>query len=119
MEIKEAVAALGALAQETRLAVFRLMIEAGPSGIAAGQIGEALDVPPATLSFHLKELAQSGLIIARQQGRFIWYRPDFVAMNALVGYLSANCCEASAAFGAGCVPAVTVAIPNPKKRRTA
>lgn len=119
METTRALSALGALAQEHRLAVFRLLVRHAPAGLPAGTIGDRLKLAPATLSFHLKELAQSGLIIARQQGRFIWYRPDFVAMNALVGYLSANCCEASAACGAECVPAVTVAIPNPKKRRTA
>jgi DNA-binding transcriptional ArsR family regulator len=93
MEIKEAVAALGALAQETRLAVFRLMIEAGPSGIAAGQIGEALDVPPATLSFHLKELSHARLATSRQEGRFIYYAADFERMAALMSFLTENCCQ--------------------------
>ena len=93
MEIKEAVAALGALAQETRLAVFRLMIEAGPSGIAAGQIGEALDVPPATLSFHLKELSHARLATSRQEGRFIYYAADFERMAALMSFLTQNCCR--------------------------
>jgi ArsR family transcriptional regulator, arsenate/arsenite/antimonite-responsive transcriptional repressor len=119
METKRALSALSALAQENRLAVFRLLVRHAPAGLPAGTIGERLKLAPATLSFHLKELAHSGLIVARQEGRFIWYRPDFAAMNALVGYLHANCCEASAACGAACVPAVTVAIPTSKKRRTA
>jgi ArsR family transcriptional regulator len=105
METKEALAALGALGQEHRLAVFRLLVRHAPDGLPAGSIGEQLKLAPATLSFHLKELAHSRLIAARQEGRFIWYRPDFAAMNTLVGYLTANCCEASAACDPTCVPA--------------
>lgn len=93
MEIKEAVAALGALAQETRLAVFRLLVEAGPQGVPAGRIGEALDVPPATLSFHLKELSHAGLATSRQDGRFIYYAADFERMAALMTFLTRNCCQ--------------------------
>ena len=76
METKEAVGALAALAQETRLLIFRLLIQAGPEGEAAGRIGEELDVPPATLSFHLKELNHAGLVSSRQEGRFIYYAAD-------------------------------------------
>jgi ArsR family transcriptional regulator, arsenate/arsenite/antimonite-responsive transcriptional repressor len=93
MEIKEAVAALGALAQETRLAVFRLLVEGGPQGVPAGRIGEALDVPPATLSFHLKELSHAGLATSRQDGRFIYYAADFERMAALMTFLTRNCCQ--------------------------
>jgi ArsR family transcriptional regulator len=92
VETKGAVQALAALAQETRLAVFRLLVEAGPEGIAAGEIASELDLPPATLSFHLAQLANAGLVRARQEGRFIYYAPDFTAMNGLLGFLTENCC---------------------------
>lgn len=93
MEIKSAVAALAALAQETRLSIFRLLIEAGPEGVPAGRIGEALDVPGATLSFHLKELAHAGLVSSRQAGRFVYYSADFERMAALMTFLTQNCCR--------------------------
>jgi len=93
MEIKAAVAALAALAQETRLAIFRLLIEAGPEGMAAGRVGEALEVPGATLSFHLKELARAGLVSSRQEKQFIYYAVDFERMAELMTYLTQNCCK--------------------------
>ena len=93
MEIKEATSALVALAQETRLSIFRLLVEAGPEGLPAGRIAEALDVPPATLSFHLKELSHAGLAGARQAGRFIIYSADFEQMAALMTFLTRNCCR--------------------------
>jgi ArsR family transcriptional regulator, arsenate/arsenite/antimonite-responsive transcriptional repressor len=93
MEIKSAVAGLAALAQETRLAVFRLLVEAGPAGIAPGVIGEKLGVPAATLSFHLKTLTQGGLITARQNGRFIYYAVAFERVAALMSFLTHNCCR--------------------------
>lgn len=93
MEIKTAVAALGALAQETRLGIFRLLVEAGPDGLAAGSIGETLKVPGATLSFHLKELARSGLVTARQERQFIYYAVDFERMAELMTFLTQNCCH--------------------------
>jgi len=93
MELDEAVRSLAALAQETRLAVFRLLVEAGPEGVPAGQIGEALEVPAATLSFHLKELSHAGLANARQEGRFIYYSADFERMAALMSFLTQNCCR--------------------------
>lgn len=99
METKQAVQALGALAQDTRLAIFRLLVQAGPEGMAAGQIGEKLDLAPATLSFHLAGLTRAGLARSRQEGRFVIYSADFSAMNALVAYLSENCCG-----GASCIP---------------
>ena len=124
VETKKALAALGALAQEHRLAIFRLLVRHAPGGLSAGMIGDHLKLAPATLSFHLKELAHARLIVARQEGRFIWYRPDFRAMNTLVAYLTANCCEASAVCDPDCVPAgapkpVAIALPNPRKRRSA
>ncbi len=93
MEIKDAVAALAALAQETRLAVYRLLIQAGPQGLAAGRIGETLKVPGATLSFHLKELAHSGLVSSRQDRQFIYYAADFERMAELMSFLTENCCQ--------------------------
>ncbi|TAK50517.1 MAG: transcriptional regulator [Betaproteobacteria bacterium] len=93
MNPAEAVNALGALAQGTRLDVFRLLVKAGPGGMAAGKIGESLEVPAATLSFHLKELAQAGLVEARQENRFIYYSADFEHMNQLLAFLTQNCCE--------------------------
>jgi ArsR family transcriptional regulator len=93
MEIRTAVMALAALAQETRLAVFRLLIEAGLKGVAAGRIGEALKVPGATLSFHLKELARAGLVSSRQEKQFIYYAVDFERMAELMTFLTQNCCK--------------------------
>jgi len=93
METKAAAKALAALAQETRLSIFRLLVQAGPEGVAAGQIGESLEVPNATLSFHLKELSHAGLVSARQEGRFIYYSTDFERMAALMTFLTQNCCQ--------------------------
>ena len=102
METKQAVQSLSALAQETRLGIFRLLVQAGPEGMAAGQIGEKLDLAPATLSFHLAGLTRARLARSRQEGRFVFYSADFQAMNALVGFLSENCCG-----GRDCAPAVS------------
>jgi DNA-binding transcriptional ArsR family regulator len=90
-----AVVALAALAQETRLAIFRMLVEHARDGLTPGAIALRLKLPPATLSFHLKELANAGLVIDRREGRFIWYTPDVAAMNGLLGYLTENCCRAS------------------------
>lgn len=111
MKTTEAVGALAALAQETRLAAFRLLVRQGASGLAAGEIAEALGIAPATLSFHLKELAHAGLVRARQEGRFVYYAADFDAMNRLLGFLTENCC---AADGGSCAVA-----PLPVVRRQA
>ena len=93
METKQAVQALSALAQESRLAIFRLLVQAGPAGLAAGAIGEKLQLPPATLSFHLAGLTRAGLAQSRQESRFVIYSADYAAMNALVGFLTENCCQ--------------------------
>ena len=93
METKEAVKALAALAQETRLSIFRLLVQAGPEGVSAGTIGDTLEVPPATLSFHLKELSHAGLVASRQEGRFIYYSTDYAQMAALMTFLTQNCCQ--------------------------
>jgi ArsR family transcriptional regulator, arsenate/arsenite/antimonite-responsive transcriptional repressor len=95
MKSKTAVGRLAALAQESRLAVFRLLVQAGPEGLCPGDIATRVKVAPATLSFHLKELVRAGLVKARQEGRFIHYSPDFRAMNELVAYLTENCCGGS------------------------
>ena len=92
MESAQVVAALSALAQPTRLAVFRLLVVSGPEGMAAGQIAEKLNVSAANMSFHFRTLSQAGLIAARQDGRFIYYAANFAAMNGIVGYLTDNCC---------------------------
>jgi len=99
METMQAVSALSALAQPSRLAAFRLLVEAGPQGMPAGAIGEKLDLPPATLSFHLAGLTRAGLAQSRQEGRFVIYTANFDNMNALVGFLTDNCCG-----GKSCAP---------------
>jgi DNA-binding transcriptional ArsR family regulator len=99
----DAVAALAALAQDTRLAVFRLLVQQGPSGLAAGEIAGQLDIAPATLSFHLKELAHVGLVRSRQAGRFVFYAANFEAMNTLLAFLTESCCAADG--GPSCAPA--------------
>jgi DNA-binding transcriptional ArsR family regulator len=99
MEMKQAIQSLGALAQESRLSIFRLLVQAGPAGMAAGSIGEKLDLPPATLSFHLAGLARAGLAKSRQEGRFVIYSADFEAMGRLLAYLTEDCCA-----GKACVP---------------
>jgi DNA-binding transcriptional ArsR family regulator len=113
MKTTEVVDALAALAQETRLNVFRLLVEQGPSGMSAGEIAEKIGIAPATLSFHLKELSHARLVTARQDGRFIFYAADFAAMNRLLGYLTDNCC---AGDGVACAPrAVCAPISSPRK----
>lgn len=97
MKIDTAVTRLAALAQASRLSVFRLLVEKGPDGMAAGEIAERLGVASNTLSFHLKELSNAGLLKSRQEGRFIYYAPDFKSMNALLAYLTENCCAGGAA----------------------
>ena len=93
METTQVLQSLSALAQESRLAIFRLLVQSGPAGMAAGAIGEKLDLPPATLSFHLAGLTRAGLAKSRQEGRFVIYSADYAAMNALVGFLTDNCCQ--------------------------
>jgi DNA-binding transcriptional ArsR family regulator len=114
-----ALVALSALAQEDRLAAFRLLVEHAPEGLPAGTIAQRLGVPPPTLSFHLKELCHAGLIAACPQGRFIWYRAELEAMNRLVRYLTEHCCSASGICGAVCAPggvAPALVVPQPRPR---
>ena len=130
MESKQAVLALAALAQETRLAVFRLLVQAGPTGLSVGEIGEAVKAAPATLSFHLKEMTYAGLIEPRQDGRYIFYAANFQRMNELLGFLTENCCARDGVTCApgcgpgeqrssGAVEAKPAAAPRLRKRRTA
>jgi ArsR family transcriptional regulator, arsenate/arsenite/antimonite-responsive transcriptional repressor len=115
--------ALAALAQETRLAVYRLLVEHAPEGLPAGRIAERLGIPAASLSFHLKELTNAGLIVPRPDGRFVWYSADLDAMNGVVGYLTENCCRSSAVCDPKCAPQprqiAAVVAPPPKRRRSA
>jgi DNA-binding transcriptional ArsR family regulator len=92
MDIKTAVLQLSSIAQEARLDIFRLLVQAGQEGLPAGNIGESLSIPPSTLSFHLKELSRAGLIQSRQVSRFIYYSANYESMNSLLAYLTENCC---------------------------
>lgn len=93
MEKVEAVAALSALAQETRLDIFRLLVQAGSEGVPAGRLGERLGLPPATLSFHLKELRHADLVTCQREGRSLIYAAGYAVMNGLLAYLTENCCR--------------------------
>ncbi|TWI70052.1 ArsR family transcriptional regulator [Pseudoduganella lurida] len=92
MQTATALPALSALAQESRLAVFRLLVQAGPEGLAASRIAEHLDIAPSSLSFHLKELTHARLLLSRQEGRFVFYSANIGTMNDLIGFLTENCC---------------------------
>jgi ArsR family transcriptional regulator len=104
METPAAISALAALAQDSRLAVFRLLVQTGPEGIAASKIADHLGLPASSLSFHLKELTHAGLIVPRQDGRFVIYSANFTTMNALVGFLTENCCGGNPCTPV-CIPA--------------
>jgi len=112
MDIQAAVGKLAALAQETRLAIFRLLVEAGPEGMNAGAIAAALEIPAATLSFHVAHLARAGLLSSRQESRFIYYAANFATMDDLIAYLTDNCCQG----GGTCLPK-TAAVATATKRR--
>lgn len=92
MESNDIVIALSALAQASRLAIFRLLVQAGPTGLSAGKIAESLAIPSSSLSFHLKELSHAGLVSSRQESRFVIYSANFGAMNTIIAYLTENCC---------------------------
>jgi len=104
MEIRSYVEALAALAQDSRLQVYRLLVQAGPEGLAASELAERLGIPPNTLSFHLKTLSHADLVLARPEGRFIYYSANYKQMDALLGFLTENCCG-----GRSCVPTATAA----------
>lgn len=104
MEKKKIISALAALAQESRLAVFRALVQAGPSGLAAGKISEMTGIAPSSLSFHLKELLHADLVNSRSEGRFIIYSAQFSTMNQLLAYLTENCCAGLACVDPTCCP---------------
>ena len=116
MDAGSAIAALGALAQEHRLALFRLLVQAGDEGMAAGIIADTLGVPNSSLSFHLAQLSRAGLVTQERRHRSLIYRADYAAMNALVGYLMENCC---AGAECGAEPACSVAAPDQQERKLA
>jgi len=109
MDTSTAVINLAALAQESRLQIFRLLVQSGPEGLCVTDIGEQMGIAAATLSFHLKELNRAGLITARKQSRHIYYAPDFAVMNSLILFLTENCC--------GGVPCNISCTPTPEKRK--
>ena len=113
MESDLAIKALGALAQDHRLAAFRRLVQAGDDGLAAGALAEALHIPSSSLSFHLAQLSHAGLIMQQRVGRSLIYRADYEAMNELVGYLMENCCG-----GAVCLP-VSACPPQNEERSAA
>ena len=92
MNTQTSIAALAALAQDSRLAVYRLLVQIGPSGMPPSKIGEQLGIPPSSLSFHLKELTHANLVTSKQEGRFVIYAANFTTMNGLIGFLTENCC---------------------------
>lgn len=112
MDAGNIVAALGAIAHEHRLAVYRILVERGPDGVPAGQIAERLGLPPSSLTFHLQQLLHAGLVTQRRLGRQLIYAADFTAMNALVAFLTENCCG-----GAACAPACNPAAAPKSSRR--
>jgi DNA-binding transcriptional ArsR family regulator len=113
MESSSAVIALSALAQENRLDVFRLLVQAGPDGLAAGDVACRLKSPPATLSFHLAQLRQAGLLAMRRDGRSLIYSANYDGMNALMGFLTENCCRGAAP----CAVPTSVKVKAPRRKR--
>lgn len=114
MDQGRAIAALSALAQEKRLALFRLLVARGPQGLPAGEIAERLGVPPSSLSFHLQQLLHAGLIGQRRASRQLFYSAEYGAMNALLAYLTENCCGRGAVCISACEPDAAEAAASPK-----
>jgi ArsR family transcriptional regulator len=114
MEISDAITALAALAQESRLDIFRLLVQAGAAGLPAGRIGERLGLPSATLSFHLNQLKQAGLVTFRREGRSLIYAAEYAAMNGLLAYLTENCCQGDVS-GCGVGVCDSSTLVNPKE----
>ena len=102
MKSKAAISSLLALAQESRLAIFRMLVQAGPNGMSAGKIGEITEIAPSSVSFHIKELVNAGLVISRKDGRFIIYTANFDSVSELIAFLTENCCG-----GNPCLPIAT------------
>lgn len=121
LDTKAATTLMAALAHESRLAVFRLLIQAGPQGRAASKISDELGVPPSSLSFHLKELSHAGLLTTRQEGRFIYYAANFDQMNELMAFLTANCCGGNPCTPVGkvdCTPTSGTVSSTPRQAST-
>ena len=114
MNSSQAITALGALAHEHRLSVYRLLVEAGPEGLNAGTIASRLELPSSSLTFHLQNLHRAGLISQVRQSRQLIYAADFESMNGLIGYLTENCCGGASVCGTACEPAVATR-KTPKK----
>jgi ArsR family transcriptional regulator len=109
METKFIIAALAALAQESRLTIFRLLVQAGPQGMPAGRISEVTGIAPSSLSFHLKEMSHATMVTSRQEGRYVIYSANFDTMNALLAYLTENCCEGTPCTAElQCIPAKAI-----------
>lgn len=108
MESRTVILALGALAQESRLAIFRMLVQRGPDGFTPGEIAERLSIPAPTLSFHLKELQMAQLTVTRREGRFVYYSANLEQMNGVMDFLTDNCCTLSSTpRDAKCVPKAT------------
>lgn len=114
MKTLTAAESLAALGHESRLGIFRLLVEAGPEGMVASAIGDKLELPPATLSFHLAHLTRVGLIKGKRESRFIRYSADYVAMDALLAFLTRNCCQ-----GEACLPKTSACNTTAKRRAAA
>lgn len=118
MNPKQVVTALAAIAHEHRLAIYRMLVEAGPEGLPAGEIAERLKMPPSSLTFHLQQMLHADLVTQRRLGRQLLYSADYTAMNSLVGYLTENCCGSDAQCAPACNPAPAIAKTR-KHRRSA
>lgn len=112
MKSNTAIAALSALANDSRLAIYRLLVKRGPEGFAVGEIASHLGIPGPTLSFHLKALQQAGLVTTKKESRFIYYSANFARMNGLVAYLTQNCCS----LGSSCAPSCAPTTPARQRR---
>ena len=118
MDQDKAVAALAALAQDTRLSVFRLLVKAGPDGMIAGALAEAMDVPPSTMSHHLAKLEQAGLVTSWRTSRLIHYAADYAGMQGLLGFLMADCCQGDPTLCAGLLSSCLLyTSPSPRDKR--
>ena len=111
MKPVQAVVKIASLAQETRLRIFRVLVQAGPAGMNAGAIAGALDIAPNTLSFHVAHLSRAGMVTSRQEGRFVFYSANFAAMDDLIAYLTDNCCQ-----GGQCLPKAAAAATSARRR---
>ena len=118
MKAENAVAALGAIAHDHRLAVYRMLVKRGPAGLPAGEIAARLELPPSSLTFHLQQLLRAGLVTQRRLGRQLIYAADYTAMNGLVAYLTENCCGGNAICVPACQPGAAIK-PTRQNRRPA